>query len=125
MKLFLDTHVLIWLFLRDRSLFSESALILIDSADIYLPNISILELQFLYEIGKLLVKPEIIIEELEETINLLKVHSNMSDIIQTALSISWTRDPFDRLMVAESIFHKANLLTKDREIRRHFDNAMW
>ena len=125
MKLFLDTHVIIWLYIRDQKPFSQKALNLIDTYDIFIPSISILEMQFLYEIKKLYVNPIDIITELRETISLLTIHTDSADLIQNALPLNWTRDPFDRLIVAETIYHGATLLTKDEVIRKNFNNAVW
>jgi len=82
-------------------------------------------MQFLYEIKKLNVKPLDIITDLRETISLLTIHTDSADLIQNALSLNWTRDPFDRLIVAETIYHGATLLTKDEMIRKNFNNAVW
>jgi PIN domain nuclease of toxin-antitoxin system len=42
-----------------------------------------------------------------------------------ALPLSWTRDPFDRLIVAQAAVRDAPLLTKDRAIRRRYRAAVW
>ncbi len=125
MKLFLDTHVIIWLFIREPFRFPAKALKLIDSSEIFIPTISLLELQFLFEIGKITVEPNIIVDDLKENIALLPLHTDFTDLIRTAMSISWTRDPFDRMIVAETVFHNAKLLTKDNKILNHFSNAIW
>jgi PIN domain nuclease of toxin-antitoxin system len=47
-------------------------------------------------------------------------------IAEVALGEGWTRDPFDRLIVAHA---KANgiapLITKDEAIHEHYANARW
>ena len=55
---------------------------------------------------------------------------NISDtaaisLMRAAAGINWTRDPFDRLIVAESIIYNAKLMTKDSNILSHFNNAVW
>lgn len=125
MKLFLDTHVVVWLFLREPSRFPDKAIKLIDSSDIFIPTISLLELQFLYEIGKITVEPNIIVDDLRETIALSSLHTDFADLLQSALPLSWTRDPFDRMIVAEALFHKSKLLTKDAKILKNFSDAVW
>ena len=42
-----------------------------------------------------------------------------------AKSLDWTRDPFDRLIVGQARASRLGLITKDRQIRRHFDGAFW
>jgi PIN domain nuclease of toxin-antitoxin system len=40
-------------------------------------------------------------------------------LIQRALPLHWTRDPFDRLLAAHSIARRTPLCTVDRDIRLH------
>ena len=42
-----------------------------------------------------------------------------------AMELSWTRDPFDRLIVANAITDGVRLLTVDENIQKHFQNAFW
>lgn len=42
-----------------------------------------------------------------------------------ALKESWTRDPFDRLIVANAKAAGAPLITKDERIRKHYRRAIW
>ena len=37
----------------------------------------------------------------------------------------WTRDTFDRLIVAQAKTRDASLLTKDRTILEHYPHAVW
>jgi PIN domain nuclease of toxin-antitoxin system len=37
----------------------------------------------------------------------------------------WTRDPFDRIIVAHADVVSAPLLTKDQAIRRNYRRAFW
>jgi len=46
-------------------------------------------------------------------------------VCQTALTLSWTRDPFDRLISAHAIATETVLVTKDRNIREHVSLAWW
>ncbi len=47
------------------------------------------------------------------------------DIIKAARTFAWTRDPFDRLIVANAMADGARLVTADETIRRHFAGAVW
>ncbi|HTA43492.1 MAG TPA: hypothetical protein VK789_13645 [Bryobacteraceae bacterium] len=45
---------------------------------------------------------------------------------QEAVGITWTMDPFDRLIVAQAMAnHGAYLITRDRLIRHHYRGAVW
>ena len=71
------------------------------------------------------VTPKEIISDLRETILLMPLHTELNELIDKALPLHWTRDPFDRLIVAEAIYYQAKLLTKDKLIRDNFDGAVW
>jgi PIN domain nuclease of toxin-antitoxin system len=84
-----------------------------------------LELQYLREIGRILVPPAEILDELRQSIGLKESDPSLATVIRAALGITWTRDTFDRLIVAEARFENADLITKDARIREHYDRAIW
>ena len=40
-------------------------------------------------------------------------------------ALSWTRDPFDRLIVAQAAVRDARLITKDRVLRKRYGASLW
>jgi PIN domain nuclease of toxin-antitoxin system len=42
-----------------------------------------------------------------------------------ALGQSWTRDPFDRIIVSQAALRNAPLVTRDQVIRDHYSQAVW
>ena len=46
-------------------------------------------------------------------------------VIAEANRLSWTRDPFDRIITAHASLQKAPLLTKDTTISSHYKKAFW
>jgi PIN domain nuclease of toxin-antitoxin system len=46
-------------------------------------------------------------------------------VIQAATGLSWTRDPFDRLISAHAIVTNSPLITADETIREHLALAVW
>ena len=52
-------------------------------------------------------------------------NQDFSIIMQHALELNWTRDPFDRLIVAQAMAAGAALVTADHLIREHFVGAVW
>jgi PIN domain nuclease of toxin-antitoxin system len=44
---------------------------------------------------------------------------------QAAADLSWTRDPFDRLISAHAIVANAPLITADETIRANLSLAIW
>ncbi len=49
----------------------------------------------------------------------------LAQVVTEALSQTWTRDPFDRLIVATAAARAAPLVTKDETIRAHYRHAVW
>lgn len=50
---------------------------------------------------------------------------SIAELGQTAADLSWTRDPFDRLISAHAIVANAPLITADETIRKHLSLAVW
>ncbi|CAC9532590.1 hypothetical protein BHECKSOX_1240 [Bathymodiolus heckerae thiotrophic gill symbiont] len=48
-----------------------------------------------------------------------------SVIFDSAIKVDWTRDVFDRLIVAQAMADKAELITKDGNILKHYNKAVW
>jgi PIN domain nuclease of toxin-antitoxin system len=47
------------------------------------------------------------------------------DVIRRAVTLSWTRDPFDRFIVAQAAVRDARLVTKDRTLRKRYRASLW
>ncbi len=84
-----------------------------------------LELQYLYEIGRITNKPDEIFSDLSQRIDLSVCKKDFSLIIDKALEIAWTRDAFDRLIVANAMIDQSILLTKDHKILANYVYAKW
>ncbi len=46
-------------------------------------------------------------------------------VVAHARAQTWTRDPFDRLIVGQAAAGDAQLVTRDAEIRAHYARAVW
>lgn len=123
--LFLDTHVLVWLYAADPAIFTTTARSAIRDEELVISPIVLLELQYLYEAGKIRTKADTIFDELHRVIGLRIIKTDQEAVVRAALRLSWTRDPFDRVIVAEALTRKAKLLSKDQKIRRHYPKAVW
>ena len=123
--IYLDTHVVLWLYegLLDR--FSVSAKQQLEENDLIISPMVQLELQYLFEIKRIKRDSSVIVNELIKKISLEICKEPLQMIIQTAISLCWTRDPFDRLIVATAQISNATLLTKDTHIALHYKNAVW
>lgn len=66
-----------------------------------------------------------IISSLSNQIRLKICKKNFNDIISVALTITWTRDPFDRIITANALINNNVLLSKDQNILNNYSYARW
>lgn len=115
MKALLDTHFLIWTVLELPRMDDFPWL------DDYRPwgvsPVSFLEIQFLSEVGKLKVKQSEFIEAVGRDPRYAIDEVPLFSLVRQALPLSWTRDPFDRLLAAHSSARRIPLCTLDRRLR--------
>ncbi len=117
MTALLDTHFLIWLVLRSRRLSKFRWL------EKYRPwgvsPVSFLEIQYLAEVGRLEVRNPEFTETVLGDRRFIVDEVPFLPLIRQALGLSWTRDPFDRLLAAHSTIRRVPLCTTDQAIRGH------
>lgn len=124
---YLDTSVAVWLAQRSFDRLSPAALDhLTQAEDRRLSPTVLLELQFLYEIGRILLPAADIRRKLEAEFAVTVCDLSFPLIAETALTENWTRDPFDRLITAHARTNSlAWLVTSDRRIREVYPRALW
>ena len=86
---------------------------------------AVLELQYLFEVGRSSEPAAEVVEALRDEIGLQVCDQPFARVVQAALAQSWTRDPFDRLIVGQAALGEAPLLTKDRTIHDRYPGAVW
>ncbi|HPO03633.1 MAG TPA: PIN domain-containing protein [Treponemataceae bacterium] len=123
--IFIDTHIVVWLYQKDKNRFSDLALQLLESDDLRISPAVAFEIEYLFETGRLTERSRPILAWLERTIQLKEDQAAFSAVGEAALDESWTRDPFDRLIVAHANLYGAPLLSKDRTIRERYRHARW
>lgn len=62
---------------------------------------------------------------LRQSIGLEVVDVSFAELVDTAVGVTWTRDPFDRLLSAHAIVADVPLITADRTILDHLPLATW
>lgn len=123
---YLDTCVIIWMFGGELHKLSKAAMERIQrTEEILVSPAVLLELQFLHEIKRARSSATKVIEQLSNEIGLTICQLPFAAVAEHALTQSWTRDPFDRLIVAHARANNAALLTKDEQIRKHYRGAIW
>lgn len=121
----LDTHIVCWLYEARIDLLSETARAAIERGRLFVSPIVDLELQYLHEIGRISKGPTAILSALATEIGLAVDGQPLAAIVSRARDLSWTRDPFDRLIVAGALLAGGRLVTKDTLIRKHCKSALW
>jgi PIN domain nuclease of toxin-antitoxin system len=121
----LDTHVVVWLFTGETERFSSAAVEAIEQHPLVVSPMVQLELSYLHEIGRLTIGGADIIADLERRVGLRRSDQPLDALVDTAAALTWTRDPFDRLIVADALVAGAALVTKDRSVHGHTSIARW
>lgn len=123
--IFLDTHVVVWLYAGQLEKFSNTARRLLEEQELSLSPAVELELEFLHEIKRIKKRSSEIIQEIDAHLGLKISTIDFYRVVEEAKSIKWTRDPFDRLIVANASIFQLPLLTKDNVILKHYALAKW
>jgi PIN domain nuclease of toxin-antitoxin system len=87
--------------------------------------IAVLELTYLHEIGRARDSLPTMLAALRRDIGLEVTDASALELAQAAADLTWTRDPFDRLIAAHAIVANAALITADTTIRENLPLATW
>ena len=123
--IYLDTHVLVRLYQGEIEKLSESARREIERDDLLVSPAAVLELEYLHEIGRLEPSATKLMSVLAADLRAKVCEISFYQIVEHALKEKWSRDPFDRLIVAHAKAGNAPLISKDENIRRHYRRAIW
>lgn len=123
--IYLDTHVVAFLYEDAGVSLPPVARSLITENELLLSPMAMLELQYLFEIGRLSVPAETILGAIQRAGHLRICDLPFDEVARAATRESWTRDPFDRIIVAHARLREIPLITKDRMIRDQYESAIW
>jgi PIN domain nuclease of toxin-antitoxin system len=123
--IYLDTHAVVWLYAGLVEKFNPPIRDLMNAQDLVISPVVRLELQFLYEIHRVAEDAGTIVTDLANRIGLTIGDRNFNAAISRALDIPWTRDPFDRIIVASASLDDSILVSKDQNILSHYPFARW
>ena len=123
--IYLDTHAVVWLYAGLVDKFNQPTRDLMNERDIAISPIVRLELQFLHEIHRVADDASTIVSDLADRIGLTIGDNHFNATISRALEISWARDPFDRIIVANASLEDSILISKDQNILSHYPFARW
>ena len=123
---YLDTNVVAWLSQNKVNRISSEAHRFLRTAELRISPMVLLELQYLYEIRRTKIPARDVQLKLAHETTVRVCDLPFSTIVEAAVHESWTRDPFDRMIVANA---KANglayLISADAEIAKHYPRTVW
>ena len=128
MKLLLDTHTFIWWDSAPHKL-SKAASALIQNADntVMLSVVSVWEIQIKSQIGKLsLASPLADIVRTQQSVNGIEILPIALDHAITLDQLPLHhKDPFDRMLIAQSISENATLISRDSAFSQYSVSTRW
>jgi PIN domain nuclease of toxin-antitoxin system len=116
----------VWLCQNDLPKISGPALDAINEHDLLVSPVVLIELNFLYQIGGIVRAPQDLAKQLRMQIGVKVCDHSFPDLAETALFETWTRDPFDLMIVSHAKSNNYSpLITRDEKIRAHYPRAVW
>jgi len=97
----------------------------IETEPVFVSPIVELELTYLFEVGRVTEPASAPLASLHRKIGLQIADASLAELVAAAAPLTWTRDPFDRLIAAHSIVAGAPLVTADETIRENLPQAIW
>jgi PIN domain nuclease of toxin-antitoxin system len=123
---YLDTNIVVWLAQGALSRITPRAQQLLETASLLISPIVLVELEYLYEVHRIKLPSQDIYVKLQHEIGMRVCDLDFPAIANMTIAEKWTRDPFDRLIVAHA---KANglapLISADQEIQQHYPRTIW
>ncbi|MHC4469615.1 MAG: type II toxin-antitoxin system VapC family toxin [Planctomycetota bacterium] len=117
MNVLLDTHFLLWLLLGSDRVREFPWL------DRYRPwrvsPVSFLEIAFLGEAGRIEVRTPELMEAVSRDPRFHVDEPPLVSLVRHAVAHTWTRDPFDRLLVAHSVARRIPFCSVDRVVKEN------
>ena len=123
--IYLDTHVVAWLYGGATRKLSPLAKREIERGELRVAPIVQLELEYLFELQRVRERSAPVLAALADRMGLSICDRNPAQVVARACELSWTRDVFDRMIVAQASLNANILLTADETIRGHYAKARW
>jgi PIN domain nuclease of toxin-antitoxin system len=126
-KALLDTHTFLWAISANDRLSSRAKEIFVGPSDLWLSVASIWEILIKVRIGKMpLPKPAgsyIVKKMAENKIEALPI--TLDHVLKVETLPARHSDPFDRMLIAQSLEEKLPLVTADRAFERYPVEVIW
>jgi PIN domain nuclease of toxin-antitoxin system len=121
----LDTNVVTRLVYGKLRELSPKIKRLLETEPLSISPLVVLELEYLYRKSAIRDDGVTIREKLAKDLEVGISKATLADVTEAALPLHWTREPFDRLIVANAIVDRARLVTSDQLILANYSRAVW
>lgn len=120
MKYLLDTHIIIWWAENNKKLKSEYKKIIADGNNIIFVSVaSVWEVIIKTKLKKIKLKTPI--EEIIKKCGFNILDINLEHVLELNKLKNHHKDPFDRMLISQSIVEKMKLITQDRLIKKYIN----
>jgi PIN domain nuclease of toxin-antitoxin system len=123
---YLDTNVVVWLAQGTLQRISRRAKSALEQGTLLMSPMVLIELEYLYELHRIKLPARDVQLKVEHEIGVRVCDLPFPSVASAALDEKWTRDPFDRMIVAQA---KANglapLVSADEEIKKNYPRTAW
>jgi len=128
MRYLLDTHAFLWFVLDDKRISTKAKSIIKDSKnEIYFSAASAWEIAIKTKLDRLKIKGDLesfIIEQLS-TNSFVPLSITISHSLYTERLPQFHKDPFDRIIIAQSKLEDLPLISTDKKIRKYPTTVVW
>lgn len=122
---YLDTHAALRLS-DGRGRIGRDAAQLIRRADLLCSPIVFIELEYLFEIGRTTLSAKDILKKLEHELGARLCELPFAKVAAAAVHEKWTRDVFDRTIVAQARVNGLSpLISADEKIAANYPRTVW
>jgi PIN domain nuclease of toxin-antitoxin system len=118
MRLLLDTHIFLWSVRGDPKLGDAARRLIRDADDVFVSSASIWEIAIKVSLGKLGADVEMLSASVEKS-GFSELAIRSAHAIQVRNLPFHHRDPFDRMLVAQTMLESLHLLTADRKLKKY------
>lgn len=128
MKLLLDSHAFAWMHDEPKKLSTPATSAIKDPANqVFLSVASVWELQIKIKLGKFSLsdKLENVIAQQRQTNNLLLLSVQLSHALHLENLPLHHKDPFDRMLVAQTVVENLRIITADRQFSVYGVATLW
>jgi len=120
-----DTHVLLWVASGEHHRLPARLVRWLPSIPVRISPMVTLELTYLHEIERVSRPAQHVLDKLSARLDLRASEAAFPRVARMACTLTWTRDPFDRLIAAGAMADDLPLLTADRRMLTHCPVAVW